>query len=67
MSWFASGLGAVAMIDEGDGFIGVRDAAGTDIAFQYGQAGGRPMIRLQPPGGEILTFVGCAATSPAPN
>jgi hypothetical protein len=67
MSWFASGLGAVAMIDEGDGFIGVRDAAGTDIALQYGQAGGRPMIRVQPPQGEIQTLVGCAQTSPAEN
>ncbi|QGZ95361.1 hypothetical protein [Terricaulis silvestris] len=67
MTWFASGLGAVALIDEGDGFIGVRDAAGTDIAIQYGQAGGRPMIRVQPPQGEIQTFVGCAQTSPAQN
>jgi hypothetical protein len=67
MTWFASGLGAVAVIDEGDGFIGVRDAAGTDIAIQYGQAGSRPMIRVQPPQGEIQSFVGCAQTSPAQN
>lgn len=67
LTWFASGPGAVAMIEETEGFIGVRDAAGTDIPIQYGQAGGHPLIRVQQPNGPIHTFVGCAATSPAGN
>jgi hypothetical protein len=67
LTWFASGPGAVAMIEETDGFIGVRDAAGTDIPIQYGQAGAHPVIRVQQPNGPIHTFVGCAPTSPARN
>jgi len=67
LTWFASGPGAVAMISESDGFIGVRDAAGTDIPIEYGQAGGHPVIRVQQPDGPIHTFVGCAPTSPAQN
>jgi hypothetical protein len=67
LTWFASGPGAVAMISESDGFIGVRDAAGTDIPIEYGQAGGHPVIRVQQPNGPIHTFVGCAPTSPAQN
>jgi hypothetical protein len=67
MAWFASGLGAVAMIEEREGFIGVRDAAGTDIAIQYGQAGGHAVIRVQQPGAGLLSFVGCAPTTAAEN
>jgi len=67
LTWFASGPGAVAMIEEGEGFIGVRDAVGTDIPIQYGQAGSHPVIRVQQPNGPIHTFVGCAPTSPARN
>ena len=55
------------MIEEREGFIGVRDAAGTDIAIQYGQAGGHAVIRVQQPGAGLLSFVGCAPTTAAEN
>lgn len=63
MSWFTSGLGGIVVLSEAEGFIGVHDAGGRDIAFQIGRAGERPILRIRPPeGGDILTFVGCAST-----
>jgi hypothetical protein len=64
LTWFASGLGAVASLSEADGLIGVRDAAGANISFQIGRASDRPILRTRPPGGgPMLTFVGCASTA----
>ena len=63
LTWFTSGLGAIAVLDETEGFIGVRDAAGQELAFQLGAAGGKPILRLRSPQGAILNFVGCAPTS----
>ncbi len=64
MSWFASGVGVVTVINEAEGFLAVRDAEGHDIALQLGNAGGRPMLRVRPPGGAApITFVGCAAST----
>jgi hypothetical protein len=65
MPWFASGLGGVAVLNEGEGFIGVRDAGGRQMAFQLGRAGGRPILRIRNPDDTILNFVGCAPTFPA--
>jgi len=62
MPWFAAGLGAVAVIDEAQGFVGVRDAAGRDIAFQLGRGGQHPLLRIRNPEGQVLNFVGCAPT-----
>lgn len=60
LSWFTSGMGAIAVLDEGQGLIGVRDAGGHDIGFQLGRAGQRAVLRIRPPQGAPLTFVGCA-------
>lgn len=60
LAWFAPGLGAFTVISEAEGFIGVRDAAGTEIAFQLGRAGGRAVLRIRSPEGAIVPFVGCA-------
>ncbi len=62
LGWMASGLGAIGVIDEAEGFIGVRDAAGRDIAVQIGLAGGRGVMRLRNPENQLLTFVACAPT-----
>jgi hypothetical protein len=51
------------VIDEAEGFIGVREAGGRELAFQLGAAGGKPILRLRSPEGAILNFVGCAPTS----
>lgn len=63
LSWFTSGLGGIDVLDEAEGFIGVRDAGGRDLAFQLGAAGGKPILRIRAPDGAILNFVGCAPTS----
>lgn len=60
LGWFTSGLGAIAVLDEAQGLLGVRDAGGRDIALQLGRAGTRPVLRIRPPEGAMLTFVGCA-------
>jgi hypothetical protein len=60
LSWFTSGLGAIAVLDEAQGLIGVREAGGRDIGFQLGRAGQRAVLRIRPPEGALLTFVGCA-------
>jgi hypothetical protein len=62
LPWFASGLGAVGVIDEAQGFLGVRDAAGRDIALQLGRAAGRGVMLLRDPEGAVLNFVACAPT-----
>jgi hypothetical protein len=63
LNWFTSGLGAIAVLDEAQGLIGVRDAGGRDIPLQLGRAGQRPVMRIRPPEGGMLTFVGCAPVS----
>ena len=59
MPWFHSGLGGFSVINEAEGFIGVRDAGGQELAFQIGRAGTRPMLRIRRPSGEIVTLAGC--------
>lgn len=64
LAWFRSGIGAIALLDEAQGLLGVRDASGQDVALQIGRAGNHPVLRVRPPqGGAALTFVGCAASS----
>jgi len=60
LAWVTSGLGAIAVLDEAQGLIGVRDAGGRNVALQLGRAGQRAVLRIRPPEGELLTFVGCA-------
>lgn len=60
LDWFASGLGAVSVLSETDGFLAVRDAAGRDIALQIGRAGRHAVLRIRQPEGPVLSFVGCA-------
>ncbi len=62
MDWFASGMGAIGVISEAEGFIGVRDAGGRDIALQLGRGGEHALLRVRDPEGRILNFVGCAPT-----
>ncbi len=62
LTWMTSGLGAIGVINETEGFIGVRDAGGRDIAIQIGLAGGRGVMRLRNPENQLLTFVACAPT-----
>jgi hypothetical protein len=62
MSWFTSGMGAIAVINEAEGFIGVRDAGGRDLAFQLGRGGEHALLRIRNPDGQVLNFVGCAPT-----
>lgn len=64
MTWFTPGLGAYSVIDEAEGFIGVRDAAGQDLAFQRVRAGNHPMLRIRRPTGELVTFAGCQPIAP---
>lgn len=59
MDWFTSGLGGFSVIDEAEGFIGVRDAGDHEFAFQIGRAGGRPMLRIRRPDGQLATLAGC--------
>jgi hypothetical protein len=66
LTWFTSGLGAVAVASEAEGYIAIQDAAGRTLAVQLGTAGGKPILRLRDPQGTILNFVGCAPTFPAP-
>ncbi|MBC7769186.1 MAG: hypothetical protein H7124_10400 [Phycisphaerales bacterium] len=61
--WFRSGMGAITVLDEAQGLIGVRDASGQNIAFQLGRAGERPVLRIRQPEGPLLSFVGCAPSS----
>ena len=62
---FASGIGVVAVVDEAEGFLGVRDAGGNDIALQLGTGDGHPLLRVRTPQGQVLNFVGCASTAGA--
>ncbi|MBL8546005.1 MAG: hypothetical protein JNL81_06040 [Hyphomonadaceae bacterium] len=64
MTWFSSGLGAYSVINEAEGFIGIRDAAGQELAFQIGRAGSHPMLRIRRPTGEIVTLTGCQPIAP---
>ncbi|MGD9965125.1 MAG: hypothetical protein AB7T59_01245 [Hyphomonadaceae bacterium] len=64
MTWFTPGLGGFSVINEAEGYIGIRDAAGQELAFQIGRAGGRPMLRIRKPDDDILNLVGCAPIAP---
>jgi len=63
LAWFRSGIGAVAVLDEAQGLLGVRDASGQDIALQLGRAGEHAVLRVRSPDGAPITFVGCAPSS----
>jgi|CXWL01.1.fsa_nt_gi hypothetical protein len=62
LPWFASGLGAVSVVDEAQGRLSVRDAGGAEIGLQLGALGSTPALRVSSAGGEAQTFVGCAPT-----
>lgn len=64
MTWFNSGLGGFSVINEAEGFIGVRDAQGQEFAFQLGRAGTHPMLRIRRQSGEIVTLAGCQPIAP---
>jgi hypothetical protein len=64
MTWFNSGLGGFSVLNEAEGFIGVRDAGGQELAFQLGRAGSHPMLRIRRPSGEIVNLAGCQPIAP---
>lgn len=64
LAWLTSGMGAITVLDEAQGRLSLRDAAGAVIGLQIGRVGGRPVLRVQPPQGVLLTLVGCAPTAP---
>ncbi len=64
LGWFTSGLGSITVLDEAQGRLTLHDAGGAAIGLQVGRVIGRPVLRLQPPRGALLTLVGCAPTTP---
>jgi len=64
MDWFTSGLGGFSVINEAEGFIGVRDAGDHEFAFQVGRAGDRPVLRIRKPDGALVTLAGCQPIAP---
>ncbi|MGQ0531205.1 MAG: hypothetical protein ACT4OF_00765 [Caulobacteraceae bacterium] len=64
MTWFTPGLGGFSVINEAEGFIGVRDAGGQELAFQIGRAGNRPILRIRKPDGDLLSLAGCQPIAP---
>jgi hypothetical protein len=64
MTWFNPGLGGFSVIDESEGFIGVRDAGGQEFAFQIGRAGTLPVLRIRRSADDIITLAGCQPIAP---
>jgi hypothetical protein len=63
LTWFASGLGAIAAANESTGEVALHDAAGHLLRVVIGRAAGKAMLRLEVPGGRApITYVGCAPT-----
>lgn len=63
MRWLGSGLATLAVLDEAQGRLALRDAGGTSFSVQIGRVGGRAVMRVQPPDGGLLTLAGCAPTT----
>ncbi len=63
LSWLTSGMGTITVLNESEGRLALRDAGGAAISLQIGRVGGRPVLRVQPPHGALLTMVGCAPTN----
>jgi hypothetical protein len=62
MAWLASGVGVITSADEDTGEVVLQDAAGASIHLQLGHVAGQLLMRLTTPGGQDLTFAGCAST-----
>lgn len=63
MRWLGSGLATLAVLDEAQGRLALRDAGGTSFSVQIGRVGGRAVLRAQPPDGGSITLAGCAPTA----
>ena len=50
------------MLEEAQGYVGLQDALGQSYTLQLGRQARRPVMRLRQPGGEVISFVGCAPT-----
>jgi hypothetical protein len=62
MAWLASGVGVITGADEDTGEITLQDAAGVTVQLQLGHVAGQVLLRLTTPGGQDITFAGCAST-----
>lgn len=62
MAWLASGLGRISVLAEAQGLVGLQDAAGRSFTLQLGRHGAAAVMRVRSPGGDMLSFVGCAPT-----
>lgn len=63
-NWFASGMGRIAVDNQAEGRLTLRDAHGAIIPLQLGRAGRISVLRVQPPAGApLLTLIGCAPTN----
>lgn len=60
LTWITPGLGRVTVVSETDGFLALQDGAGQSVSLQLGRAGQWPLLRIRPPEGALLNYVGCA-------
>lgn len=60
LNWMTPGMGRVTVVSEADGFLALQDGAGQSVSLQLGRAGQWPLMRIHPPEGALLNYVGCA-------
>lgn len=66
MSWLASGVGVITAADEDTGEVTLEDAGGATVHLQLGHVAGQVLMRMTTPGGQNITFAGCASTLAPP-
>jgi hypothetical protein len=66
MPWLASGVGVIQSADDDTGEVALQDAHGQSIRLQLGHIAGQVLMRLTTPGGQDLTYAGCASTLTQP-
>jgi len=62
LTWLSSGLGKLVTANEGTGEVTLHDAGQHPILITLGRVASHSMLRLTVPTGNLLTYVGCAAT-----
>jgi len=68
MAWLASGVAVIRSADEETGEVALEDANGQAVHLLLGHVAGQLLMRLATPGGQDITYAGCASTldQPAP-